>query len=432
MGKENAPLNFRGFRILALAAYALINILFLLACMQRTAIPGAIFDDIQGDLGLLGSQVTRLGTVYVFCCAVSQVFAGMLIDRYGGKKTAVWGGLLLGAGLILFATAQSTPMLYASRVIAAFGQAFMYLCIVKISHLLFPPWQFGALTGVSMAIGSIGGILGTLPAQRIVQFAGWRPLFLGIGICCIATSAIVALSLDALHERRRESGTVTWRTLAELFNEPGRFCLTTFDFWIYPSYYVLQAVLGQKFIQDWLGYPASKAAVFTLTLTFATIVTSIAGAPLLRLMHGRRLPVLCGGKAFPFLISLIMLAGVKYGFPGWVFFVCFTLMSMNYLASAPANFVMSELTDTGTIAFTAAVRNSFPYVGAGICGAICGGILDRFTPESAAAGGVVHYPPEAYMRILGVMAVFGLIGFLVTLRIPETRGRHLYTPRAHR
>lgn len=420
------PVNFRGVRILAWAAYVLLNVLYLLACMQRTAIPGAIFDNLQGDLGLLGSQVTGLGSAYVYCYATSQVFAGMLVDRFGGRNMGILGGLLLGAGLVFFAFAHTPFELYASRIVTAFGQAFIYLCVVKISHLLFPPRQFGALIGVSMAIGFAGGILGTLPTQYVSQVAGWRPLFLGVGACCVVSAVAMVFALSALHERRRKSGAVTWRTLANLFNERGRFCFTVYDFWVFPSFFVLQSVLGQKFIQDWLGYPATTAARFTMLLTFGSILTCVFGAPLMRLTGQRRMPIILFAKGLPIVTALVMMAGIHWRFPAWIFLLCFVLMSMNQLASAAGSALMSEITDTKTIAFTAAVRNFFPYVGSGIVGGICGSILDRFAPAGGAVDGIVHYPPEAYLRILGVMMAFGLVGFIMLLFVPETRGKHIF------
>lgn len=423
---EPPPINFHGVRILAMAAYILLNVLYLLACMQRTAIPGAIFDNLQGDLGLLASQMTGLGSAYVYCYAFSQIFAGMLIDRFGGRNMGILGGTLMGAGLILFSVAHTPFALYASRIVAACGQAFLYLCVVKIAHLLFPPRQFGALIGISMAIGFAGGILGTLPTQYISQVAGWRPLFMAVGSCCIISAVTMVFALGALHERRRKSGTVTWRSLANLFNEPGRFCFTVYDFWVFPSFFVLQSVLGQKFIQDWLGYPATTAARFTMMLTFFSILTCIFGAPLMRLTGQRRKPIMLFAKGLPVVTALVMMAGIHWRFPAWIFLLCFVMMSANQLASAAGSALMSEITDTKTIAFTAAVRNCFPYVGCGIVGGICGSILDRFAPAEGAVNGIVHYPPEAYIRILGVMMVFGLVGFLMLLRVPETRGKHIF------
>lgn len=426
----NTPvLNLRGFRILAWASFMLLNILYLLACLQRTAIPGAVFNNIQGDLNLIGSQMTRLGAMYVYCYSVSQIFAGMLVDRYGGKKMGVLGGLFMGVGLFLFSRAETAPWLYCSRVITAIGQSFIYLCVCKIAHILFTPKQFGLLIGLSMSIGFTGGILGTMPTQFCAQQFGWRPLFAVIGACCIISSGIIIFALRRLHERARESSKVTWNSLKNLFNEPGRFCFMTFDFWSYPAYFVIQTILGQKFIQDYLGCSATMAATFTMLLTFGSVITSTAGAPMVRIFNQRRMPLVWISKFLPVLVAFIMILGIKFGMPTWGFLICFIMMSANHISSAAQSDLMCELTDTKTIAFTAAVRNMPPYVGAGIVGGICGRILDHYTPAEvlgSATTGIIHYPKEAYMACLFVMMAFGLIGFLFTLRIPETRGKNLY------
>lgn len=426
MTEETHPLNFRGARILAWTSFALLNVLYVLACMQRTAIPGAIFNDLQGDLGLVGSQVTRLGAIYVYVYACMQIFAGMLVDRFGGKKMGVVGGLLMGAGLLLFSRAHTPVPLYASRVITATGQSFIYLCVVKLSHLLFKPRQFGALIGLSMAFGFCGGILGTMPAQRIAAAAGWRPLFLTVGACCLVAALATTVVLSRLTEKSRKSSSVTWRTVLNLFNEPGRFCFVTFDFWSYPAFFVIQAILGQKFIQDYLGYGATAAASFTMAMTLMSIVTCLVGAPLLHFIGERRKPLLIFSKATPMVSSFMMLLGVYLQFPGWVFLACFMLLSFSQLSSAASSALMSEITDTKTIAFSAAVRNLFPYVGAGLVGGICGKILDGFskTPD---ASGVIHYPPQAYEHVLFTIGMFALIGVLMALRVPETRGKHIFS-----
>lgn len=413
-------LDMRGARVFALLAYSLLNVLYLLSCMQRTAIPGTFFNDLQGDLGLLASQVTWAGALYSYCYASFQIFAGMLIDRFGGKNTAIAGGILLGTGLMLFASAHTAGQLYFARVVAALGQAFFYLCVVKISHLLFPPRQFGALVAISMAIGFAGGIAGTMPAQRLSVIIGWRTLFLAVGAMSLAASAGMVLALRRLHERPRKSGRVTWRTLANLFNERGRFCFVVFDFFSYPAYFVLQAVLGQKFIQDRLGIPATSAANFTLLLTIGSAVSCVVSAPLMRWFGDRRRPLVRLSCAVPVVASLAMIAGIRLSAPSVWFLACFLTMSLLQVKSAATSALLPELTDSSTVAFAAAVRNFFPYVGCGLVSAVCGRILDAHAPAASASGAVV-YPPEAYIQLLLVMFAFAAIGFLMSLAIPETR-----------
>lgn len=413
-------LDMRGARVFALLAYSLLNVLYLLSCMQRTAIPGTFFNDLQGDLGLLASQITWAGALYSYCYASFQIFAGMLIDRFGGKNTAIAGGILLGTGLMLFASAHTAGQLYFARVVAALGQAFFYLCVVKISHLLFPPRQFGALVAISMAIGFAGGIAGTMPAQRLSVIIGWRTLFLAVGAMSLAASAGMTFALRRLHERPRKSGRVTWRTLANLFNERGRFCFVVFDFFSYPAYFVLQAVLGQKFIQDRLGIPATSAANFTLLLTIGSAVSCVVSAPLMRWFGDRRRPLVRLSCAVPVVASLAMIAGIRLSAPSAWFLACFLTMSLFQVKSAATSALLPELTDSSTVAFAAAVRNFFPYVGCGLVSAVCGRILDAHAPAASASGAVV-YPPEAYVHLLLVMFAFAAIGFLMSLAIPETR-----------
>lgn len=422
--------NIHGVRIIAWTSYILLNVLYILACLQRTAIPGAVFDDIQSSMGLLGSQVTGLGATFLVAYASSQVFAGMLVDRFGAKRMAILGGVLLGAGLLWFSCARSVPALYAGRVVSAFGQAFIYLCVVKICHLLFPPKVFGALVGYSIAVGFAGGILGTMPVAHASAIFGWRPLFIAIGLMCVASAAAIAIALNGMHERRRKSGSVTLATLSNLFNERGRFCFMSYNFFVFPAFFVLQSIMGQKFIQDHLGYSAGTASTFTMLLTFGSMLMGFVGGPVMRLFGGRRVPLVRLSAALPLLLTLALIAGVRFSWPGWAFLSCFALMSLTNVATVATSALMGELTDTKTIAFGAAVRNSFPYIGSAIVGAACGRIFDTFAPLAVTDAGVVHYPAAAYIRILTVIATLVLVGLLLTLGIPETHGRHLYSDHA--
>lgn len=419
------PLDMRGARVLAFAAYALLNMLYFISCLQRTAIPGSFFNELQGDIGLKASQVTRIGSLFVYCYASFQIFAGMLVDRFGGKRSGIVGGLALGIGLVMFATAKTAPQLYASRVATAIGSSFLYLCVVKISHLLFHPRQFGALVAASMSIGFAGSAFGTMPAQRLSQLTGWRGLFLGIGVAALISSAAIVLLLSTLREKPRASGKIGWRTVANLFNERGRLCFMTYNFFTYPAYFVLQAIVGQKFIQDVLGYSAPVAANFTLLLTVGSVVFGLAGAPLVRLWGNRRKAVVLTANSLPVAAAALLIAGIRLEAHPFVFLLGFALMSVYQIYAAATSALMGEITDSHTIAFSAAVRNFFPYVGAGLVGAACGMILDSFAPSDQ-SGGVVVYPPEAYVGVLAVMLLFALAGFAVSLGIPETRGKRIW------
>ncbi len=417
-------MKLRAFHILAWTAFALLNILYLVSCVQRTAIPGAVFDNIQSDVGLLASQVTRLGTIYSLIYGLSQFAAGMLVDRFGGKKMSIVGSALMGVGLVLFSMSQNAWVLYSSRIITAFGHSFVYLCIIKITHLLFHPKQFGALISITLAVGFVGSIIGTMPTQYLAHLTSWRNIFLVVGILSAVVAAAITIALSSLRERSRKTSVVTFKTVKTLVSNRGRLALCTVDFWAHPPLFVLQTMIGQKLIQDLLGKSAVEASMYTMVLSIVCIFVCLSSSSYLRLWGGRRKPVILTAKSMPAVSALLMIAVFVFNLPHFFFLIAFMLLAFNQIAGTASNALMSEITDTRTIAFTAAVRNSFPYLGSAVMGAIAGAIMDRNVLKEVE--GVVYYTDAGYLKILALTLTFAVIGITFATQIPETRGKHIY------
>ena len=68
--------------------------LYFFANLQRVAIPGSIFNELQSDLNVGAKYITALSSMFMYIYAVGQLFAGLLADRYGGERAITWGGML--------------------------------------------------------------------------------------------------------------------------------------------------------------------------------------------------------------------------------------------------------------------------------------------------------------------------------------------------
>ena len=118
-------------------AFAAMIVIYGLAYFQRTGIPGTIFDELQHDFRLSASAVTALGSVFVYVYASMQLMAGMAADRYGGRKTLLFGSLVMCVGAAVFPCAHTASLLFISRILIGFGSSFVYLSIVKEVDTLF-------------------------------------------------------------------------------------------------------------------------------------------------------------------------------------------------------------------------------------------------------------------------------------------------------
>ena len=112
--------------------------LYFFTNLQRSGVPGSLFNELQSGLDLTAAQVTMLGTCFIYIYTFNQLIAGVLNDRYGGIRMMIFGTVFFSLGSVLFPLCGSVWGAYGARIITGFGASFMYLAMVKLSQRLFP------------------------------------------------------------------------------------------------------------------------------------------------------------------------------------------------------------------------------------------------------------------------------------------------------
>ena len=75
---------------------------YFLANFHRIAIPGAIFDLLQQELKLSAPYITTFGAIFMYIYAFNQLVIGVMVDRFGGLRVMLTGGIILALGSLLF------------------------------------------------------------------------------------------------------------------------------------------------------------------------------------------------------------------------------------------------------------------------------------------------------------------------------------------
>ena len=78
-------------------------------------------NSVAQSLNLRIDQIGLIAAVYTWVFAISQLFAGALLDKLGSRKVLLPAIALVAIGVFLFAFAQSFEMLLLSQVILALG-----------------------------------------------------------------------------------------------------------------------------------------------------------------------------------------------------------------------------------------------------------------------------------------------------------------------
>jgi len=159
------------------------------------------------ELGLSSSDLAFVSSVWFLAFAATQIPAGMLLDRIGARQTVAIFTASLSGSCVLFASSGG----FASLCLAA---ALMGACCAPVftGTLVFvgdrvTPERFSFLSGLVLAVSTLGAIGAGAPLAQTIALVGWRLAVAGIGVLTLALSvALFLLGRDDDRERHDSSG----------------------------------------------------------------------------------------------------------------------------------------------------------------------------------------------------------------------------------
>lgn len=264
------------------------TLLYFFANIQRVAIPGAIFDLLQADLHLSAPRVTALGSSFMYVYALNQLAIGVLINRYGGRRVITAGGLLFCIGSRLFPCSSAPFTLYFSRGLTGLGASAIHLSLIDE---IIRTYRKNYTIAISLAImaGYAGGIVANAPFVAGVHLLGWQTLLkliaalsIGCDFCFLAAGTGRKTSRGC---RRGTGVSTTFKRVLALRHNRELFLFSGINFGLY---YVLQTVIGKKFLEDFCRFQPEPAA-WLLSLTGAiSVLSGVLFAVLSRLTGNHR------------------------------------------------------------------------------------------------------------------------------------------------
>jgi MFS family permease len=153
-------------------------------------ISALIADQLARELALSPLELGIVTASYLLGMAVVQIPLGGLTDRRGPRWVQTICCLIASGGAVVFAIANSLPMLLAGRVLLGIGTATAFTAGVNAIALWFPAQRAAFATGLFVMLGSLGAVTATLPAQVLVDIFGWRPVLVLLGLSSVLCAAL--------------------------------------------------------------------------------------------------------------------------------------------------------------------------------------------------------------------------------------------------
>jgi len=197
---------------------------FALSSAFRT-VAAILAAPLQADFALSPQALGLFAATFHFTFGAMQLFMGIGIDLYGVRRTILVAFPLCIAGALLSALAPGFGLLVLGQALIGVGCAPAFLvCTVFIARH-FAPQRFAAVSGMAMALGTLGMLFTGTPLAWLVQLWSWRAGFWVLALLAALAwlwmwRSVHEPARDSAHDTPRESVREAVRRFAALFLLP--------------------------------------------------------------------------------------------------------------------------------------------------------------------------------------------------------------------
>jgi MFS family permease len=386
---------------------------YILAVFHRTSL---------GVAGLIAAErfhisSTQLATftmVQLFVYAAMQIPVGVILDRVGAKKLLVTGVVLMTGGQFAFAFASTFGAGVAARVFVGMGDAMVFVSLVQLVALWFPPARTAMVTQMTGVMGQLGAVAATAPLTAALHRVGWTKSFaLAASVGVLLGLVLIAVVRDSPYEDHRRDElkmSAVGRALKLAWVEPGTRLGLWSHFTVQFGATVFALLWGFPFLVAGQGLTPGAASDLLILMTVTAVLTSpLIGAFVTRWPYSRSTLIL-------WIVGSIMTVwAVVIAWPGraplWLLVVLVVVLAVG----GPGSMVGFDLARTFNpptrLGSATGIVNVGGFVASLSTVALIGIVLDHVAP-----GGPSTYTVDSFRVAMSVQYIVWVIGLVQILR----------------
>ncbi|MBP8290966.1 MAG: MFS transporter [Chromatiaceae bacterium] len=394
-------------------------------------VPGVVAADLMQAFQTSGAALGSLAATYFYIYTALQIPSGVLADTLGPRISVTLGGLVSGAGSILFGLAPDFATASWGRFLVGLGVSVVFIGLMKTNAVWFSERQYGRIGGLTLLLGNLGSIMAAGPLALLLVEVSWRSVFVSAGIVSIA---FAVLTLILVRNSPEDAGFPSIREQEGLPSHPARDqhwlrdlreVMTTRAVW--PGFWVNFGLTGcflafaglwaVPLMRDLHGLDRAGASLYT-TVTLAAFAIGAFKVGWISDRIGRRRPVIIAGTALSCLAWLAMIL-LPWG-PGWSGLLIFTVLGLTAGGNVVVYAAAKEVLPARVAGMAIALVNTGLFLGAAVMQPAFGWVLD-LTWDGALREGVRLYGRADYLNGLWLSFGCALIALVAAPQMRETR-----------
>jgi MFS family permease len=406
----------------------LLSALFMFYKYAIEVSPSVMTATLMKTFEIGGVELGNLAASYFYAYLFLQIPAGLLLDKFGPRKTTTLAIALCALGSLIFAGANSVFVASIGRFITGAGAAFAAVNCLKLIANWFPYKHFAFMAGLMMTMAMLGAVGGQAPLAAFIQKMEWRQAIEVIGFGGLVLAALFWLivrdkSPDHAREKHIASDKISLLdSIKRVFKSSQSWWLSIYSGFAFAPVMVFGGLWGVSFIAESYQMEQNMAAQMVSLIFIGFAV----GAPVFGLFSdwlGRRRIVMVWGT----LIAALSITAVVY-VPGVsLYSLSFLLFIFGFsISSFLLCFTMIREINVPILAATAVgFMNAFNALLGAFSDPLTGKFLDILWDGRLVEGARV-FSVAAYKSAFITLPAYLILSLLTLLKIKETYCKPTY------
>ena len=412
-------------------ALAIVVATYALSFFQRFA-PAGIASDLAAAFHTTASSLGALAGTYFYVYTLMQVPTGILVDTLGPRRILLIGGLVGGAGSLLFGMAPGLELALLGRTLVGLGVSVTFIAMLKIIAVSFDERRFATLVGLSMLMGNLGSVLAGAPLSWLAQLSGWRSIFVALA----GVSVLLGMACWVLvRERSAPAGQAQVKPqfdralilagLRSVLRNRDTWPTVWVNFGICGSFFAFAGLWATPFLTQAQGMTRAIAANH-VSLYFVGFAIGCVVIGTLSDRLGKRKPVLIVISHLYLLLWLVLLWGPVL--PLLASYALFTVMGLVTAGFTLTWACVKEVNEPAFSGMSTSVTNMAGFLSGAMLQPLVGWVMDRSWQGGLTSAGARLFTPQDYHAGLLLLLALAALGTLASWWIRETGCRNIWKP----
>lgn len=376
-----------------------------------------IAPELMRTLAISSEAMGVITGAYFFAFGVMQIPTGMLLDRFGPRRTMSGLFVIAAGGSAVFAMAEGVIGLAVARALIGIGCAAGLMGTLVTIARWYPPERFARLSSTVYVVGGAGVLFATTPLAAAADAIGWRGAFWAMALITLGFAAMLfAMVRDAPPGQAIDGANETFREMLAGVRAAGAnrqlWHVCAIQFVNYGTILAIVGLWAGPYLNDIHGMQGVLRGNVLFAINLA-MLAGVLGYGVLERRLGSRKRAIAGGSIASAAILLVLAVWPDIGaWPAVGLLIAFTSTSAHIMLNhAHARSVLPDhLVGRGLT-----LQNVAVFFGVTAMQSATGFIVGAFADAGQSA------PEVAYRSVFAFLALMIVVSVLLYLPVRDVR-----------